>query len=167
VVLPSSAAAQAPEWQIDVAGTALVEAWDLNENREWLAGVTTGVEHRLWRALRLRLEVWFIRILQEEADSWVGGFDIGPRWRWGTGRVRPFADIGIGLSHATVAVPPRGTRFNFAARAGGGLQVQLGDRARLDVGARWLHLSNNGREGRDRNPDIQALGTAVAVGWSY
>jgi hypothetical protein len=35
------------------------------------------------------------------------------------------------------------------------------------AGFRWIHLSNNGREGHDRNPDIQALGgyAAVSVGF--
>ena len=152
---------------LDVGGAALVEAWDLNNSREWLAGVAAGVENRLWRTLRLRLEGWVVRALQESADGWVRGFDVGPRWRWGTGRARPFADLSVGLSDSTIEVPPRGTRFNFVARAGGGVQVSLGGRASLDVGARWLHLSNNGREGRQRNPDIQSLGAVVAVGWSY
>src|SRR5262245_52170556 len=118
VLLRPAVAAQANEWQIDIAGAALAEAWDLNENRERLTGLAAGVENRLWRTLRLRVEVWFLRSFQDGPDSWVRGFDVGPRWRWGTGSVRPFADVGVGLSDATVAVPPGGTRFNFVARAG-------------------------------------------------
>lgn len=167
IVLSSPiASAQVNEWQVDVGAITLVEAWDLNEQRESLTGVVAGLERRVWRTLGLRGEGWILRAFQDGDDAWVAGFGIGPRWRWGTGNVRPFVDLGAGLSHATAMVPPRGTKFNFVAQAGGGVQVGLG-RVRVDLGARWLHLSNNGREGRASNPDIQALGAVVAIGWSY
>ena len=164
VLPPPSAAAQGDEWHVDVGGAALVEAWDLNDHREWLTGVTAGMENRLWRTLRLRLEGWFIRSLQEGADGWVAGFDIGPRWRWGTGRARPFADLSVGLS------TPRGAarRHSFQLRRSSG-RWTAGGPGRTGKTRRWrgrLHLSNNGREGRQRNPDIQSLGAVVAVGWS-
>jgi hypothetical protein len=166
VLSPSLASAQSDSWHIDVGGTALVEVWDLNAQREVLAGAIGGVERRVWQTLRLRVEGWLLRGFQEADDAWSAGFTIGPRWRWGAGAFRPFAELGVGLSQSTEPVPPGGTRFNYVAQTGGGIQVTFGD-AQLDVGARWLHLSNNGREGRDRNPDIQSLGTVVAIGWSH
>ena len=165
VVSPPPAPAQSGPWHVDVGAIILVEAWDLNANREALAGAAAGVERRVWRTLRLRVDGWLLRGFQEGDDAWTAGFTLGPRWRWGTGSVRPFAELGVGLSQSTEPIPPGGTRFNYVAQAGGGIQVNVGD-TQLDVGARWLHLSNNGREGRDRNPDNQALGTVVAIGWS-
>jgi len=166
VLSPPAASAQVDAWHVDVGGMALVEAWDVNQQRESLAGVTAGVERRVWQTLGLRLEGWIVRAFQTGDDAWVRGFGIGPRWRWGSGNLRPFVDLAVGLSHATAGVPPGGTQFNYAALAGGGFQIGRG-RPRFDVGARWLHLSNNGRESRARNPDVQALGAVVAIGWSY
>ena len=49
---------------------------------------------------------------------------------------------------------------------GGGIEVPYST-VHLIVGARWLHVSNNGREGNSRKPDIQSLGGFVGVGWRF
>ena len=48
--------------------------------------------------------------------------------------------------------------------AGGGIEIPTGQ-VSLELGARWFHMSNNGREGASRNPDIQSLGMIIAIGW--
>ena len=69
----------------------------------------------------------------------------------------------LGVSDADTFVPPRGTRFNYLAIGG------IGVIARMRAGVHWLagldvvHLSNGGYAGRDRNPDIEAIGPRVAL----
>jgi hypothetical protein len=159
--LPRAAAAD--PWHLDVGATALAEAWDRNERREWVAGAIAGLDRRLWRGVWARAEGLALHVAQPGADAWLGGFTLGPRFRWGTTRVRRIVDVAVGASRATTAVPLRGTEFNYLALIGAGVEVPL-PTLRLSVTGRWWHASNNGREGRHRNPDIQALGVVVALG---
>lgn len=166
-VCPASASAQTPVWRLDVAASAVVEAWDLNGGRESLAGVTAAVERQVWRPVGVRAETLALRVRQAGPDRWLRGVTLGGRARWGSGRVTPFVDLAVGLASAAGPVPPGGTTRNYLALAGAGARVPLSARWGLDLGGRWFHVSNNGREGRHRNPDIQALGATIAVGWSY
>jgi hypothetical protein len=153
-------------WHADVGLAVLPEAWDVNEARETLTGLTAGVDRRVWKAVALRGEVMALRVLQAGDDAWLRGFSIGTRTRWGGPAVRRFVDVAVGLSDATQPVPPRGTRFNYLAAVGVGVEVPWGA-AVVSVTGRWLHASNNGREGRHLNPDIQSLGAIVGVGWKH
>lgn len=105
-----------------------------------------------------------LRVTQRTAPAWLRGVLVGTRVRWGRGAAQPFIDVGVGLSDATQPVPPGGTRFNYLAVIGAGVAVPRRG-ATWSAGGRWWHASNNGREGRSRNPDIQALGLMVGVGW--
>ena len=151
-------------WHVDVSAIVLREAWDRNESTETLAGATAGIDRRVWKGLAARGEVIALRVMQAGDDAWLRGFTLGPRVRWGRGAIRPVLDVAVGLSIATTAVPPRGTPFNYLATIGAGLEMPL-HRTVISVTGRWLHASNNGREGSHRNPDIQALGAAIGVGW--
>jgi hypothetical protein len=153
-------------WRIDVGVAGLREAWDFNESTESLAGVVAGVDRRVWRWVAVRGELLALRVFQDDEGSWLRGFTVGTRMRWGQASLRPVVDVAVGLSNATQPVPARGTRFNYLAAAGVGVELPL-RRALLTVTGRWLHASNNGREGRHRNPDIQSLGGVVSVGWEY
>jgi hypothetical protein len=75
-------------------------------------------------------------------------------------------DVAVGVSQSTKDVPPGGTRFNYLALIGAGAERRLGP-VNLGVTGRWTHVSNNGREGRHRNPDIQSLGALVSIGWEH
>jgi hypothetical protein len=153
-------------WRLDVGVAALREAWDLNESTESLAGLVVGADRRAWRGLSVRGELLVLRVLQQPDDAWLRGLTVGTRMRWGQAGVRPVADVAVGLSSATRPVPQRGTTVNYLAVVGAGAEVPLRSFI-LTVTGRWVHASNNGREGRHRNPDIQALGVVVGVGWEY
>ena len=146
---------------------AFGEAWDFNENMESMVGLAMGVDRSIWKAMGVRAEGILVHVQQRGTDGWLRGFTVGSRTRWGGSRIKPFVDVAVGLSHATARIPVRGTAANFLALAGGGVQMPVTGRLSLDASARWLHLSNNGREGRDKNPDIQALGAVIAIGWAY
>lgn len=153
-------------WRVDVGVAALGEAWDVNESTDSLAGLVVGADRRAWRGWSIRGELLILRVLQQPDAAWLGGLTVGTRMRWGQANVRPVADVAVGLSSATRPVPQRGTTFNYLAVIGAGAEVPLRSLI-LTVTGRWIHASNNGREGRHRNPDIQALGAVVGVGWEY
>lgn len=147
----------------------LGEAWNLNGSREWLAGGRAGVWWTFLPRTTLVVEVHGTRIFQQAPhNAFVTALVPLVRIR---AVARPawqlFAEIGVGPSWSDTDVPPRGTRFNYYGLAGLGVARRTSRQTRVIAGFRWLHLSNAGREGRDRNPDIQALGghVALAVGF--
>ena len=163
-MLPAVLSAQTRSWTFDLAATTMVEAWDANEHRETVGGVIIGVDRAMWRRLAVRGEGLVARVRQSGNDALLGGITVGTRVRWDAAGTRPFIDVGVGFAKATEPVPMRGTSSNYVALAGAGIEVPLAH-GRATLGARWLHLSNNGRAGRARNPDVQALGFIVAIGW--
>jgi hypothetical protein len=156
--------AQASDWSVSGGTVALVEAWDYNEAKESLFGVVVGVDRRIWRRMSARAEGLALRVRQIGEDAWLRGFTVGTRARWPQARLRPFVELAVGLSDSTAIVPVRGTSFNYLLLSGAGVEVPAGN-ATFELGARWLHVSNNGRDGNHRNPDIQSLGLVVAVVW--
>ena len=109
------------------------------------------------------------RVFQHPARAaFVGGFMPLVRWRAVDARHwSVFVEGGPGLSWSDTGVPPRGTRFNYLLLAGSGLSRRVGRQTHALLGFRWLHLSNNGRAGRSRNPDIEALGPYAAVSVAF
>jgi hypothetical protein len=157
--------AQEPAWTIDVTSGYYVEAWELNGSTEHLAGIQAGIDGRLWRGVALRGEGVVLRVHQQGPETWLRGATLGMRARRGS-PARVFLDIGAGVATAGESVPPTGTRFNYLLVLGGGIEVPWSS-LHVTAGARWLHVSNNGRGGRARNPDIQSLGGFVGVGWRF
>jgi hypothetical protein len=151
---------------IDLSATVAGEAWDRNQSLEWVSGAMGGIQRQVWRALAIRAEVMLLRIAQQGNDAWLRGITVGTRARWGSGPLRPLLDVAVGVSDATAETPPGGTPFNYLAVIGAGVEKPLRDWL-VHVTGRWLHASNNGREGRARNPDIQSLGVVFGVGWEY
>jgi hypothetical protein len=155
-----------PTLRTDIGVVGGREAWDLNQSTESVVGLIAGLDRRVWQGVAVRGEGMLLRVLQEGEDAWLGGVTLGTRVRWGGGDWRPLVDVAVGMSQSSTNVPPSGTRFNYLAVIGGGAERQVG-RVRVAVTGRWLHASNNGREGRHLNPDIQALGALLSVGWEH
>ena len=132
---------------LEFSGQFLVEAWDLNLTKETLLGGT------------------LLRVRQHTShDVLVPVISPIVRWRSHThGPVSVFWEIGPGISYATNEVPVGGTRFNYVFQVGSGMSYTFRSGVNLVGGLRWLHLSNNSLNGRDKNPDIQAVG--IYVGW--
>jgi len=150
---------------VEFTATALVEAWNRNERRDWLAGGSAGIWWTFRERATLLVEVQLARVYQPgTTNAFVQGLSPLLRLRaCGGGRQTVFLELGPGISWSDVAVPLRGTRFNYLAIAGGGVTRRLSPQTEAVLGFRWVHLSNAGREGRDRNPDIEALGPYAGV----
>jgi hypothetical protein len=154
---------------VEFAATTLVEAWNLNERREWLAGGSAAIWWAFRDSAELVVEVQATRVYQSAPRN---GFvqALAPLLRWHLHRAEPwtvFAELGPGISWSDTRVPPRGTRFNYLALGGVGITHRLGTHTQAIAGFRWLHLSNAGREGRASNPDIEAFGPYAGVRLSF
>ena len=138
----------------------LGEAWNLNDGREWLLDGTAAVWWTFADRLMLVTEFHAARVSQATPrPAFVNGFS--PQLRWAVRRSERwnlFVELGPGISWSDTTVPPRGTRFNYLLLAGSGVSRRLSRQCHAVAAFRWLHISNNGREGRGRNPDIEALG---------
>ena len=152
-------------WNVELAGQFLVEAWDLNQSKESLVGGTAALGYALADNWSVNAEMSFLRVGQDTSyDVLLPALSGIARWRaHQAGRVSVFVEGGPGISYATDEVPENGTRFNFVAQLGGGMTYSISSNISLVGGLRWLHLSNNSLNGRDSNPDIQALG--MYIGW--
>jgi hypothetical protein len=154
---------------IEFDGLLLAEAWNLNGPREWLAVGSAAVSWAFVNRAALVVEFQAARVFQRSPRSaHVQGFAPIVRWQlrsrdpW-----RLFVELGPGISWSDTTVPPRGTRFNYLIVGGGGLLHRIGPQVHAVAGARWWHLSNNSREGRSRNPDIEALGGYAGVAIAF
>lgn len=149
---------------IELGGSALGELWNLNDGREWLLDGTASFAWAFKDGMALVVRFHNIRVFQATENAFVQGFSPIVRWRMRErGSWRLYAEVGPGISWSDVTVPPRGTKFNYLFEGGGGVQRRLGRNSHLVLGATFLHISNNGREGRGRNPDIEAIGPHAAI----
>lgn len=151
-------------WNLELAGQVELEAWNYNLNHEEIYGVSTGVTYGLGRGVVLIAAGPFSYVSQRGVDACVLGGTVGVRGRvYRHARLSLFWEFGLGVSQADTFIPPRGTRFNYIAQGGGGATIGLWRGVHALVGVRWIHFSNNGLAGRDRNPDIEAIGGQVGV----
>lgn len=153
---------------IEAAVAPLVEIWNLNGHREPMLEVSAAFWGAVSDRFLLGVEFQHGFVFQHTPGAFVQGISPLLRWRFAdTPAWDWFVEAGPGASWSDLDTPPRGTRFNYLLLAGSGLARRLGRQSHAIVGFRWLHVSNNGREGRGRNPDIEALGGYAGVSLSF
>jgi hypothetical protein len=150
---------------LELSGLYFVEAWDLNGRpRDFLEGGTAAVSLPVRDGWGVVIELLGMRVAQRPPSAFVSGLSGLLRKRLAErDRTTFFVEGGVGASYATVEVPERGTRFNYLLQAGGGVTHRLGRRASVLLDLRLFHLSNNSLNGRDHNPDIEALGGHAGI----
>ena len=143
---------------------AALEAWNYNPSHEELYGLIQGVTYGIRNGLVLTVRQRLIYVSQRRNDSRVLGITGGLRGRiYRRGRASAFLQFDLGVSDAAVAVPPRGTRFNYLALGGGGFTWRINKRLDAITTLEVIHISNAGIAGPDRNPDIEAIGPSVGL----
>jgi hypothetical protein len=151
-------------WHFETSLHAAFEAWNYNVSHEELYGLSEGLTYGLRDGLVLTMDQHFYYVSQRANDSWLLGLTAGVRGRvYQRGRSSVYLDGSAGISDAAIAVPPRGTRFNYIATGGGGLLVQVSRRIHGMVGVQWIHVSNNSLKGPGRNPDTEAVGPRLGL----
>ena len=176
-------AAQAQErvpngtWDISAwaAGATGEEHTDsFSEARLWTGGVFLGrvMNHEVaggWRRGSLEYGFNLIPLLVTSKNQTAHGGAFEPivlRWNssHGIGRGVPYIELAGGAAFTTSNVPSGNTsRVNFTARVGGGLQVFTGKRQSLDIGCRWLHVSNANLG--VSNPEFNGIQVGLGYHW--
>lgn len=151
-------------WNFQLAAHAAFEIWNYNGNHEEMYGFVPGISYGLSDAVAAVVTFPAYYIDQRGVDAGTQGLTFGLRSRvYRRGPVSVFFDFDVGVSYADTITPPRGTRFNYLALGTIGTIVKVRRGVDLMAGARLVHVSNNGLAGRDRNPDIEALGLQIGV----
>jgi hypothetical protein len=144
---------------VEFAAGGLVEAWNTNRDREWLLDITGSVWWAVRDEVAVGAEFRHARVYQETPNAFLQGLSTLFRWRF---LDRPtwalFVEVGPGISWSDIDTPPNGTKFNYLFQGSTGFLRRLGRNVHALGAFRFLHISNNGREGTGRNPDIEALG---------
>ena len=151
---------------IEAAVAPLVEIWNLNGHREPLVEVNASLWGAVSDRFNVGLEFRHAFVIQHTPGAFVQGISPLLRWRFAD---RPawdwFVEAGPGVSWSDLETPPRGTRFNYLFQAGAGAMRRMARNQHFVLAYRFLHLSNNQREGRDRNPDLEMMG--LYAGWAF
>jgi hypothetical protein len=100
-------------------------------------------------------------------DKWGGSFDILYRNHFlSRDPWTVFIDGGAGIFWADDPFPAGGTHQNFTLQAGFGVTRRVSDSMHLMGAARWFHVSNARKEGRERNPHTDGIGLFVGLMWT-
>jgi len=151
-------------WHLELGAHGALEAWNYNISHEEMLAVVPGVTYGLCDGLQLTASWPLYFVSQRGVDAYLMGGTFGVRGRVYRHRhVNAFVELKVGVADADTYVPPRGTRFNYLALGGGGAIVRVRRGVHALVGIEWVHVSNGGFAGRDRNPDIEAVGLKVGV----
>ena len=144
----------------------LIEIWNLNGHREPMIEMNASFWGAVSDRVSLGIEFRHAFVIQHTPGSFVQGISPLFRWRFAD---KPawdwFVEAGPGVSWSDLETPPRGTRFNYLFQAGAGAMRRMAGSQHLVIAYRFLHLSNNHREGRDKNPDLEMMG--VYLGWAF
>ena len=151
-------------WRAEFAIQAALEAWNYNTSHEELYGLAQGITYGIHKGLVVTARQRLYYVSQRRNDSRVLGLTTGLRGRFYTrGRTSAVWQFDLGISDAAIAVPNRGTRFNYLALGGGGVIVRMSPRVSLLGTLEVVHISNANLAGPDRNPDIEAIGPSVGM----
>jgi len=151
-------------WHFETGFHSAFEAWNYNVSHEELYGLSEGLTYGLKDGLVLTATQHIYYVSQRANDSWLLGLTAGFRGRvYRQGRSIVYLDGSVGISDAAIAVPPRGTRFNYLANGGGGVLVRLSSRVHALAALQWIHVSNNSLKGPGRNPDTEAVGGRLGL----
>ena len=151
-------------WNFQLAGHAAFEIWNYNGNHEEIYGFAPAISYGLSDAVAAVVAFPMSLVDQRGVDAALQGITFALRSRvYRKGRMSLYFDFEVGVSYADTYTPPRGTRFNYLAMGTVGIITPIRRGLDLMAGAKLMHLSNNGLAGRDRNPDIEALGMQLGV----
>ena len=151
-------------WHLELGGHYAIETWNYNISHEKMSAVLSGLTYGLRRGVVLTARSQLYHVNQRGLDAMLVAATLGVRGRiFRRERASIFLEVEVGVSEADTVIPPRGTRFNYLVLGGGGTTWRLRPGVHMLAGLRWIHVSNGGLAGRDRNPDIEAVGPQVAV----
>lgn len=151
-------------WHLELSGHGVLEAWNYNLNHEEMFGPYAGLTYGIGKGVVLTLGWPLYYVSQRGVDAYLLGVTWGARGRIvRRGPVSVFWELEVGLSEADPFTPPRGTRFNYLAQGSSGTTIRIRPGMHLLAAVKWIHVSNASLAGRDRNPDIEAVGLKAGM----
>lgn len=150
---------------IEIGASPMLEIWNINEEHEQVVDGTVAFWGAIANRVAVGIEFHHAFVIQDAPGAFVQGLSPmirfkltdNPKWNW-------YAETGPGVSWSDLTTPVRGTTFNYLFQAGTGFMRRVGANGHALIAYRFLHLSNNGRAGKDHNPDLEMMG--AYVGWS-
>ena len=148
------------------AAAPMFEIWNINEEHEQVLEATASFWGAIGKKVALGVEFHHAWVFQDAPGAFVQGVSPLVRVKL-TGKpvMNWYVETGPGVSWSDLATPARGTKFNYLFQAGTGLIRRVGRTSHVTLAYRFFHLSNNGREGKDHNPDLEMMGGYF--GWSF
>ena len=151
---------------IEIGASPMIEIWNINEEHEQVFEGTAAFWGAIKDRIAVGIEFHHAFVVQDAPGAFVQGLSPmirfkltdRPKWNW-------YAETGPGVSWSDLTTPVRGTKFNYLFQAGTGFMRRVGPSSNVLLAYRFFHLSNNGREGKDHNPDLEMMGGYV--GWSF
>jgi hypothetical protein len=151
-------------WNLELGGHGALETWNYNNSHEEMFGVRAGLTYGLGKGLVLLAGGTLYYVDQRGVDGCLMAATVGVRGRlYRRSKWSLFVEGEVGVSDSDTFVPPRGTRFNYIALGGVGATFGIRPGLHLLMGMKLAHVSNNGLAGRDRNPDIEAVGPYASL----
>ena len=155
-------------WHLELTGHGALETWNYNGNHEEMLGEFAGITYGIRDGLALEVASPLYYVRQRGTDGYLFGLTWGVRGRLARKpRWSAFWEFEVGVSESDTYVPPRGTRFNYLAIGGGAVTFRIRPGVHALAGLRWTHVSNNSLAGRDRNPDIEAIGPTIGFLYGF
>lgn len=151
-------------WNVELSSHVASETWNYNSSREEMYGITVGLTYGLGNGIVLTARAPLYYVNQRGIDGALIGVTTGVRGRIYRYKCASFFwEVDVGISEADTIVPPRGTRFNYLAMGNAGATIRIARGVHMLASMRLTHISNAGRAGRSRNPDIEAVGPQLGV----
>ena len=122
-----------------------------------------------WRRGRFEYGFDLIPVFRQFQPQPIYGRGFEPlilRWNssLGTNRLAPYIELAGGALRTNSNFPAGDTsNFNFTARGGGGLQIFTKPHQSVDIGCRWMHISNANLG--NRNPEFNGIQVSVGYHW--
>jgi hypothetical protein len=170
-------AAQRLNWDVSVwvaGATGEENRNSFSEAQTLTAGVSvgkmlTGEIGSGWRRGRLEYGFDLIPVFRQFRPQTNYGRGFEPvilRWNSGlhTASVVPYIELAGGALRTNSNFPAGDTsKFNFTARGGGGVQIFAKRHQSVDIGCRWMHISNANLG--VRNPEFNGIQVSLGYHW--
>jgi hypothetical protein len=152
-------------WTLELDG-AYMESTALGDVNYGAPSV--GVGYYLFDNFAQIIQLATYQMNAEDDHEIAGGINFGLRYHlFRVDRLTFYADVYAGMFYASDEIPVGGTHFNFITRSGFGITYELRENLHLNLGGRFVHISNARIDGDDRNPSTNGVEGFLGVIWTF